>query len=62
MKYARKCVCHRAATKRIGKLDFCEDCAKYVHRKKCKSVLTDVHVFTIPPKLKIYRDILVNVY
>ena len=71
MKYARKCICHKAATKRIGKLDLCDDCAKIVHREKSKYVLTDVHVFTIPPaadagsslsKLKIYRDILVNVY
>ena len=71
MKYARKCICHREATKRIGKLDLCEDCAKQVYREKSKSVLTDVHVFTIPmvadegsspSKLKIYRDILVNVY
>jgi len=62
MKYARKCICHGAATKRIGKLDLCNDCAKRVHRKKSKYVLTDVHVFTIPPSLKIYRDIIINVY
>lgn len=71
MKYVRKCICHKAATKRIGKLDFCDDCAKRVYREKCKYVLTDVHVFTFPSspdeglspqKIKIYRDILVNVY
>lgn len=70
MKYERKCICHKAATKRIGKLDLCDDCAKIVHRYKCKRVWTDFHVFTFPPlpdegfpqKLKVCRDILVNVY
>lgn len=70
IKYERKCICHKAATKRIGKLDLCDDCAKIVHRYKCKRVWTDFHVFTFPPlpdegfpqKLKVCRDILVNVY
>jgi hypothetical protein len=70
MKYTRKCICHKVATKRIGKLDLCDDCAKRIHRNKCKHVWTDVHVFTFPspdeglspPKLKVCGDILINVY
>ena len=37
MKFARKCpICHREATKRIGKLDFCDTHAKEVRKTGTK--------------------------
>ncbi len=73
MKYTRKCpICHRQATKRVGKLDFCDTHAKNVRKNKDKWVWTEVHVFTFPPTegfcgemlpaLPVYRDIPIKVY
>lgn len=63
MKYARKCpICHREATKRIGKLDFCDTHAKEVHKTHTKWVWTDVHVYTISPRCAVYRDYPIKVY
>ena len=47
MKYVRKCpICHKKATKRIGKLDFCDTHAKEVHKYHAKYVLTETHIFS----------------
>lgn len=63
MKYARKCpLCDsRAATKRIGKLDFCDTHYKYVRKHKLKEVWTDRLVGTIGG-ISIYHDYLIKVY
>ena len=63
MKYARKCpICHREATKRIGKLDFCDTHAKEVRKTGTKWVWTDVHVYTFAPGCAVYRDYPIKVY
>lgn len=56
MKYAFKCVsCHRKATFKYRGRYFCNDCLKRCRRnKKCKSIMTDIHVATIAPDVRIY--------
>ena len=72
MKFARKCpICHKEATKRVGKLDFCDTHAKEVRKTGTKLVWTEIHAFTLPstevlgkklPPLPIYRDVPIKVY
>ncbi len=66
MKYARKCpICHREATKRIGKLDFCDTHAKNVRKNRDKYIWTDEHIYTMVTehgKCAVYRDYLISVY
>lgn len=51
MKYPNKCpVCNRRATRRFGRLKFCDDCAKDVKRTKRGWVYKEVLVFTGPPR------------
>lgn len=66
MKFARKCpICHREATKRIGKLDFCDTHAKNVRKNRDKYIWTDEHIYTMVTeygKCAVYRDYLISVY
>lgn len=63
MKFARKCpICHREATKRVGKLDFCDTHAKEVHKTGTKEVWTEVHVLTLSPRCAIYTHYPIKVY
>lgn len=62
MKFNKKCpCCHRRGTKKIGKLTFCENCAKDVRRYKAK------HVWAYKPvgclgELTVFRDYIIPVY
>lgn len=62
MKYERKCpLCEgRIATKRIGKLDFCDTHYRYVRKHKLKMVWTEKLVGNIG--INVYRDYLIKVY
>ena len=63
VKYGRKCpTCNRMASKRIGKLDFCDDCAKQVRKHKSKYVVGERYVFEMAPQMRVYRDIFIKVY
>lgn len=63
MKFKRKCpTCHKKATKRIGKLDFCDDCAKQVRKHRSKIVVEEKYLFSIASDCKIYRDTFIKVY
>lgn len=62
MKFERKCpCCHKKATIRIGKLDFCDTHAKDVHRLKAKAVWTDRIVGSLG-KLTVYQDYQIPIY
>lgn len=63
MKYKRKCpCCGKKATRRIGKLDFCDNCAKEIHKCKAKYVWNARYVYSLDGKLKVYRDYLIPIY
>ena len=63
MKFERKCpCCHRRATKRIGKLSFCENCAKDVRRYKGKAVWAYRLVFNLGGNCPVYHDYTIPVY
>lgn len=63
MKYLRKCpCCNRIATKRVGKLDFCDDCAKEVRKNKSKYIWHEKYVCSFSPRCRIYTDYLIKVY
>ena len=62
MKYVRKCpICKKKATKRIGKLDFCDTHAKEIHKNHAKYVLTETHIFSIS-KYPVYGYTCLNVF
>ena len=63
MKYNNKCpICKRKATKKIGKVKFCDDCYKKVHRYKTKVVYSDYLVYTVSPTCSIHGWIPIKVY
>ena len=55
MKYTRKCpICGRKATRRTGKLSFCDDHHKTVRRHKTRKVYKEVLVYSLGPGCGIY--------
>lgn len=69
MKYARKCpLCNRVATKRFGKLDFCDDHYKDVKKpagrkhRRATGIWVEQYVWTLGPECKVYRDRLVKIH
>ena len=63
MKYNRKCPrCHKRATKRIGKLDFCDNCYKAVRRNRGRYVVGEKYIGEITGGLKVYTDYLISIY
>lgn len=69
MKFNRKCpICQRKATRRFGKLDFCDDHYKDVRqsdiskRRKATAVWSERYVGQFSPDCKIYRDYLVKIH
>ena len=64
MKYVRTCpICGRKATKRTGKLSFCDDHQKTVRRHRTRKVYKEILVYTIPDtKIGIYGYRELNVH
>lgn len=63
MKYKRKCPnCGREATKRFGRLDFCDTCHKEIRRTKADYVWKEIHYMTISDNCRIYAHVPVKVH
>lgn len=69
MKFNRKCpICQRKATRRFGKLYFCDDHYKDVRqsdcskRRKATGIWSERYVGMFSPDCKIYKDYLVKIH
>ena len=69
LKHTRKCpMCNRLATKRLGKLDFCDDHYKDMRKthgtahRRPTAVWVEKHVYTLSPRVRIYIDYLVKIH